>query len=335
MTIDSGIPITRPKPFILQIHVTERCNLRCAHCYQSDSLSREMSLEQITGVVNQFQVICSAQKYIGQLTLTGGEPFVRSDFLEMLEKIASQYPSMRLAILTNGSLLTNEITSRLAKLHPAFVQVSIDGSENTHDHIRGTGSYGCALRGLEYLRANGIFSLVSFTAHRDNYREFPLVVEAARRVGAARVWTDRLAPFGRAEHLQILTPSQTQEFFNIVHEEQLLCAQYEGVTTQITMRRSLQFLVTGGRPYRCSAGRRLLAMMPDGLVYPCRRLPIPIANVLSVPLWEIRQRACKVIRKGNPCPSCPHAATCSGGSRCLTYATTGNILSPDPGCWLC
>jgi radical SAM protein with 4Fe4S-binding SPASM domain len=334
MTDQSAIRQAKSRVFILQVHVTNRCNLRCAHCYQDNSPSNEMGLDQILGAVNQFHRLCCLHEFVGQLTLTGGEPFVRADFFSLLEEVTGRYPSLRVAILTNGTLLTESTVQRLARFHPVFVQVSVDGSERTHDEIRGRASYSRALRGLKCLQAKGIYTLVSFTAHRHNFRDFPLVVEAARQVGAKRVWADRLVPLGKGEYLQPLTPDQTQEFFNIVHEEQLICARQKPVTTHVDMRRSLQFLIAGGRPYRCAAGRRLLAVMPDGLVYPCRRLPIPIANVLSTSLVDIYQNARQVVRKHTPCNFCQYAKTCSGGSRCLGYAATGDLMSPDPGCWL-
>jgi radical SAM protein with 4Fe4S-binding SPASM domain len=293
-----------------------------------------MTFDQIIDVVNQFHALCCARGYIAQINFTGGEPFIRSDFFSILEVISSHYPSIRFGILTNGTLLTSETVGRLAKLRPLFIQISIDGSESTHDFIRGTGSHARAIRGLGYLHLHGITSVVSFTAHPQNYRDFPQVVDASRRVGATCVWTDRLVPTGRAEHLQVMTPDQTREFFNIVHNEQFRRTQNEGNATKVEMKRSLQFLVAGGRPYRCPAGIRLLAVMPDGVVYPCRRLPIPIDNILATPLPIIRRNARQFLRNINPCPSCQHAATCSGGSRCLAYATSGSLTAPDPGCWL-
>jgi radical SAM protein with 4Fe4S-binding SPASM domain len=334
MTNTSDIQVAAHGLFVLQMHVTDRCNLRCTHCYQGDSLSNEMTLDQLLYVVDQFRSFCGTQGCAGQINFTGGEPFVRKDFIDLLETVTSLTPSLRFAIMTNGTLLTDKLAEKIALLRPVAVQISIDGSETTHDHIRGKGNYSKALCGLKCLHAHGVRSVISFTAHQQNFRDFPLVVKAARQASAARVWTDRLVPCGKGDHMRIMTPAQTQEFFNIVYQEQVFCAGYEGITTTVDMRRSLQFLVAGGRPYRCSAGERLLAIMPDGLVYPCRRLPIAIGNVLSTSLKDIYQNAQAALQRTAPCTSCQHRTACSGGSRCLAYATSGSLSTPDPGCWL-
>jgi radical SAM protein with 4Fe4S-binding SPASM domain len=333
LTSSNGL-VLKKKVFILQMHITDRCNLRCTHCYQNDLKSSEVTADQIVRIVDQFCALCQQLGRKGQLTFTGGEPFVRSDFLRILETVASQYRELRIAILTNGTLLTDAIAARLALLSPVFVQVSLDGNETTHDSIRGAGNYARALNSLQLLHAHSIRSLVSFTAHQQNFHDFPAVVDAAARAGVTRVWTDRLVPFGKGEHLSVMTPAQTQEFFQIVHEEQLRCEREEAIATQVTMKRALQFLLTNQEPYRCSAGRRLLAVLPDGLVYPCRRLPIPVGNVLSSPLQEIYRQARKLMQREALCTTCQHAKSCAGGLRCLAYAIMGDLSSPDPGCWL-
>lgn len=307
--------------------------MRCRHCYQESTNWSEMSTSQIAYVLKEFSDFCLLKRYSGQVTFTGGEPFVRSDFLNLLNMVRFQFPMLRFAILTNGTLLTEDTVRELARLRPNFVQISLDGAEATHDQLRGHGNYCRALRGLELLHHHRIRSLVSFTAHQHNYLDFPKVVEAARQAGATRVWTDRLVPCGKGEQLDALTPVQTCEFFTIVHCEQLACAQVP-TSTQVAMERSLQFLISGEHVYRCSAGRRLLAVMPDGLVYPCRRLPIPVGNVLEVPFANIRRRARKMVQQAQPCSACEHSETCRGGSRCLAYAVSGSLSAPDPGCWL-
>lgn len=216
-----------------------------------------------------------------------------------------------------------------------FVQISIDGSQLTHDRIRGKGSHSRALQGLSLMRSVGICTTVSFTAHQGNYLDFPQVVESARQVGVSRVWTDRLVPLGRGSDLKTLTDTQTREFFEIVHDEMQLCSRHRGaIPTIVSMRRSLQFLMGGDLRYRCAAGRWLIAVLPDGTVYPCRRLPIEIGNVRTESLSTLLKKAEETVCLKSPCPSCEFGSTCAGGSRCIAFATFGNHSMPDPGCWI-
>ena len=77
----------------------------------------------------------------GHLTVTGGEPFIRGDFLDLLQAFADNRSLFTFAILTNGSLIEQATASRLKKLKPSFVQVSMEGGQPTHDRIRGPGSF--------------------------------------------------------------------------------------------------------------------------------------------------------------------------------------------------
>ena len=106
------------------------------------------------------------------------------------------------------------------------------------------------------------------------------------------------------------------------------------------MHRALQFLVSGQRPYRCRAGDRLITVAPNGDVYPCRRMPIRVGNLMETPLTELywASEELRVLRDTarvpQGCEGCRYAAWCCGGDRCLAHAVTGNAFTADPGCWL-
>lgn len=317
---------------ILQVHITERCNLRCTHCYQGKPSCREMSLHQLVHLVDNFVSVCEKADWIPQVNFTGGEPFIREDFLTLLENVALRVPRLRFAVLTNGTLIDAPLARRLGDLGPVFIQVSIEGGRVMHDSIRGQGNFDRCAQALSNLCDVGIPTLVSFTAHRQNYQEFPAVAQFARETGVSRLWTDRLVPLGRGTSLESLSPEETQHFFSIVNDERRQgdpkCA------TRISMLRALQFLVGGEQPYHCGAGRRLLAVLPDGTVLPCRRLPIPVGNVLETPLEEIYRLAYLPPQIPPACAPCPHVSFCSGGLRCLAHAVKGTLNAADPGCWL-
>ncbi|MDM8563363.1 SPASM domain-containing protein, partial [Candidatus Marithioploca araucensis] len=110
--------------------------------------------------------------------------------------------------------------------------------------------------------------------------------------------------------------------------------------TEISMRRALQFLVGGGRPYHCTAGDSLLTVQSNGDLYPCRRMPIRIGNLLETPLLELYDNSTLLHKLRQPeqisegCEACFYAKLCRGGLKCLSYAVTGDPFKADPGCWL-
>jgi radical SAM protein with 4Fe4S-binding SPASM domain len=337
-----------PNSLLLQWHVTERCNLRCAHCYQDSHSGDELGFRELSLILDQFKNLLnlwqtdSERPVRGHITVTGGEPFVRQDFPELLEIFADHGNCFGFAILTNGSFIDASTVRRLRKLGPEFVQVSIEGSRESHDMIRGRGEFDRAVEAIECLVRARVRTFISFTAHRSNFREFREVAELGRRLKVARVWADRLIPNGWGAGLaeQILTPNETREFFQIMHKARTDAARRWFGSTEIAMHRALEFLLAGGNPYHCTAGDTLITVMPNGDVYPCRRMPVRVGNLLETSLAKLyyendflrslRDRS----RRSEGCEGCCYVGLCRGGLKCLSYATSHDPFKADPGCWL-
>lgn len=338
----------RSKCILFQWQITDRCNHRCLHCYQESYSNDGPSYDDLLGMLQQFKTLLTLRKrQIGDnnlhahVILTGGEPFIRDDFMSLVETIAAQKDDFSFSVLTNGSLINRSLARYLRFLAPDFVQVSIDGTKETHDSIRGTGDFDRTVSAVKHLVKANIRTLVSFTANRDNYREFESVGSLGRKLGVSRVWADRLIPCGRGLGMKekILSADETKHFFEIMARAQKKVSRRLFNKTEIAMHRALQFLVGGGMPYQCIAGDDLLNIMPNGDVYPCRRMPIKVGNLWETPLQSIYYENELLITLRSPnsipreCQSCPHGVKCRGGLRCLSYATKGNLFHADPGCW--
>ncbi|MEJ2693009.1 MAG: radical SAM protein [Candidatus Thiodiazotropha sp.] len=332
-----------PKHLLLQWHITDKCNLRCQHCYQDDYREQGVNFAQLIAILDQYEMLLASlgkkgKRLSGHINITGGEPFVREDFLHLLKEIRAR--RIPFAILTNG-LLIDRATARFLKgLAPRFIQVSLEGSQARHDAIRGQGNYEQVLNCLRILRGAGIRTLVSFTAHRQNFRDFPHVAEVCQRYGVSRLWSDRLIPAGAANgsDSMALSPEETREFFTIMSSQAEKRKQWRE-KGGIMMHRALQFLLGGGNPYRCNAGHELITVMPDGTVFPCRRLPISAGNIFETSLCRIYRESTIFYKLRDPasacvgCETCEFSDSCRGGLRCLAYAGTGDPFRADPGCW--
>lgn len=103
------------------------------------------------------------------------------------------------------------------------------------------------------------------------------------------------------------------------------------------MNRGLQFL-KGGECYKCSAGDKLITVMADGTVYPCRRMPIDCGNIFTNSLSKIYE--CKIFselrnyKEIDGCNKCIYLEKCGGGLKCLSYAVEGTPFKKDEGCFL-
>jgi radical SAM protein with 4Fe4S-binding SPASM domain len=132
----------------VNLEVTIRCNLRCTFCWwwgekgiaydlaknKDPMLSKELSKEEIFDIVDQL-----AAKHMCSFYLSGGEPFLREDMVDIIEYITGK--GMSVATNNNGTMLSEEKMQRLAKMKMLTINFSIDGPKEVHDKIRGDGNF--------------------------------------------------------------------------------------------------------------------------------------------------------------------------------------------------
>ena len=126
-------------PLKLVFYITNKCNLKCGHCFYSKYLNKDTDKELTLGEIKL--IISSLHHKLLSLTLTGGEPFLRHDLVSICEMLSELNKTQMVTIATNGFLpeLTEETIKKILR-RVSFnvnVQFSIDGLEETHDKIRG------------------------------------------------------------------------------------------------------------------------------------------------------------------------------------------------------
>lgn len=330
----------RPAHLLLQWHLSDVCNLRCTHCYQDSYRHERYGLAAWQGLLGDYRAFLhnagGAGRVRGHINVTGGEPFALRDFPALLEQLARHRDAFGVGILSNGTLVDRDRARWLQTLGVGFVQVSIDGVPATHDRIRGAGSHARAVAGIEALVAAQVRVVISFTAQRDTFREFPQVAQLGHALGVSRVWSDREIPAHVAPASAMLSAAETDEYLALM--AQARAALPPRSRTEVALHRALQFLEGGDAVYRCTAGDTLIAVMPDGTVYPCRRLPIAVGNVYTQPLAAVydsaAMRQIRAPQEYAACAGCGFVGQCQGGLRCLSWAVHGRLDRADPGCSL-
>jgi len=331
-----------PNNFLIQWHITERCNFRCKHCYQTNfendgKTTEEMLLviEKVRQFVAQLSEI-KGKKIHTHFNITGGEPFLRKDLLQLLQELHKQH--ITFGILSNGSFLSDEMLREIKLLNVSFVQLSLEGKQTTNDEIRGKGSFDSIKKGVKKLRKWKIPVIISFTASKANYKEFSAVANIARFWRVHKLWTDRYLPINQKD-INVLSPAETKEFFEIVNRERKRKWLNRISGTSISMDRALQFLVAENMPYFCKAGDSLLTIMPQGEILPCRRMPIEIGNIFTDNLFHLYQQHPLLNDLRNPektdsnCQKCFFGEFCKGGLKCLSYSLENNPFAKDYACW--
>jgi radical SAM protein with 4Fe4S-binding SPASM domain len=346
MTIRNGFD------FLIQWHLTERCNLACRHCYQSGKHSAELSLDEIATVIDEIEDLFHTWEsaygiaVIPSFNITGGEPLLREDLFEVLELLQHKnYPTF---LLTNGMLIDVPTAEQLARAGIRGAQVSIEGPQEIHDSIRGSGSFAGAVQGVTALRAAGIPVTLNTTLSRLNASCLEDLVHLAIRLGVQRLGFSRLVPSGRGKEIsdESLSSAEIKELYEILLAMNLPdleivtgdpIANHVGIAPPALPGSATPF---GG----CAAGVSGLTIMPDGTVTPCRRLPISIGNVRTDSLRElwatspILERLRDKSSYTGKCGACPRWSDCRG-CRGVAYAFscfsgTPDYLAEDPHCFL-
>ena len=324
--------------FVMQWHLSEMCNLRCMHCYQENHIPVQLAYPQLLNILNQYRELLQKLDVKGHINLTGGEPLCSPYFFEILDEFKKDRELYSFSILTNGTLLTEEIAAKISEYEPEYVQISLEGGKKINDYIRGKGVYRKVAKAVRLLRKNGIYVSLSFTATNINYKEFPKVVKFAKRYGVNTVWSDRFIPLSDKDMDLNLDREQTQEYLKLMAEHHVALKKSKH-NTEVAMYRALQFQKTCDYPYRCTAGESLLTVMENGDLVPCRRMPIVVGNLLSDNMYELYVNSPELKRlRGDTCPKdcvgCEHEKLCNGGLKCLTYAIYGDLDHRDVGCTL-
>ena len=165
MHVDAKNPVMRT-PRSVDVEITSRCNLRCRYCYYFDNPSvtyQDLPTDEWLKFFDEL-----GRCAVMDVTLQGGEPFIRKDLPELIEGIVRN--RMRFSILSNGGLIDDNIAAYIAQTGRCdSVQISVDGARpETHDVCRGKGSFEGAIRGIRILKDHDIPVTVRVTIHHYN-----------------------------------------------------------------------------------------------------------------------------------------------------------------------
>jgi MoaA/NifB/PqqE/SkfB family radical SAM enzyme len=349
------MPVINGHEFFIQWHLTERCNLRCRHCYQeADPGAQELAFPEIAAVIAEAADMLAAWQEAYALTfapsfhVTGGEPLLHRDLPAILAEMKRRHFAVYL--LSNGTLITKSWAARLKALGVDGVQISLEGPAPIHEAIRGPGSFAASLEGAQNLVAAGVKVIFNTTLSRLNASSFKDLIPLSQSLGVQELGFARLVPSGRGEALleQMLSPEELRAFY-----EEILALDTGGLNVgsgdplanQMGAAADPEADPATAFPWGgCAVGISGLTLLPDGTILPCRRLPVPLGNVRRDRLREIwaaspvlealRDQQCY----SGACGSCPRWAQCRG-CRAVAYACSKargapDFLAPDPQCFL-
>lgn len=318
--------------------ITNKCNLKCAHCFFCDLSD---SGDVLTGDKSYRIAEALIRANCLQVGLSGGEPLLHPDWLPIARMLVNGGASV--GINTNGVLIDETKAGDIQRAGVKNVTISIDGADpDTHDQFRGMpGAWEKSIQAVKLIAQLGIDVMVNSVLHRRNMNEVLDLVRIIRETGAGGIKFMRLYPIGRGAriyeneklpyaetksmiHTLLKEKRRLQDDFNIMFGDNLANAYLDGQGD-------------GFETGKCEAGRYKCVIGADGAVRPCEFLTqdaFVAGNVLETDILEIWRHAdafayfrsdafftsCQVCQ--NACPErCPACA-----------ASTGDLYGPDPTC---
>ena len=209
-------------PRLIFWEVTNGCNLRCVHCRATAtelSSPNDLSTPRALDIISQIADFCSPI-----LVLSGGEPLYRPDIFQ-LARFATE-KGIRVALGTNGTLVTKEVARKIVDSGVRRVSISLDGADAaTHDTFRGIpGAFEAAIYGLRNLKELGMSVQINTTIARHNSKQLPAVLDLAREIGADALHTFLLVPVGCGVDIaedQMVPAQEYEEMLNWFYDRSL------------------------------------------------------------------------------------------------------------------
>lgn len=319
--------------FTLQWHITHRCDLHCRHCYDRSVLA-DVDLAEGIRILDQMRDFCFANHVGGQVSFSGGNPFMHPNFFELYQEARDR--NLNLAILGNP-VQEAQLDALLDIARPSFYQVSLEGLEVHNDLIRGPGNFQSVMAFLDLLKRKKVYSMVMLTLTRANMDQVLPLAEILR--GRVDLFTyNRLSMVGEGANLV----SPAAEEYRIFVRQYLEARKQNSVMAvkdsliNIERVQTLQGVFGGCTGFGCGAAFNFVSLLPDGQVHACRKFPSPIGHIGEASLSAIyASEGAKAYRLGClECASCRIRPVCGG---CLAVAYGWGLdplLKKDPGCFM-
>jgi AdoMet-dependent heme synthase len=362
------------RPYVISWNLTYRCNLACEHCYLDAGGTPLVGTENFAdrselGTEECFRVIDEIAAFAPEcLTiLTGGEPLLRRDILEIVRRASER--GLWVVVGTNGVSITENLARRLADAGARGLSLSLDALDpDRHDRFRKVrGAWRNTVDGAEILTRTGLPFIVQTTAGSHNLGELEAIADFAHDRLAAKVWNLYfLVPTGRGQFVSDITPAQYDEVLASLYRIQrkyarrmlvnAKCAPHyiktvlenaggqtdpiaaDGESTRAPSWVGLSPIRTySGGAGGCPAGTHYMGIRPNGDVTPCPYLPV-FAGTLRrsslADLWTSSTLFADIRRRtslGGRCGECEMNGHC-GGCRARAYGMTGDLMAEDPLC---
>jgi radical SAM protein with 4Fe4S-binding SPASM domain len=313
-----GVKKIRPHSFA-RFHLTQRCQLECIHCYTDSSphlpSDGELSVERWIRLTDEF-----ADNGGEKILFTGGEALVYQGCIDIMRRAHER--GLEVTLFSNGILIPRYIKE--LKEVADIVQISVDGpGEESHDAVRGKGSFKKAMRAIHLLLEAKIETRISTTIMMNNWpairRDLPKLIAEFEDTELSFRISYGVMPHGRGTSLD--HSLDTEEVRRFV----------DGLLSRVkTTENRDEGLNVVQKISGCGYAEQLV-IAPDGLVYPCHLLSGALGHVDDLPVKEITRYLVRTAEAFSVdhrlgCGTCDLRNLCGGSCRVEDEKHTGSRL---------
>jgi len=332
-------------PYEVHFKVTNRCNLRCRHCHSSAGRGTVGELPS-----SSIRALCRDLRRwdVSQLAISGGEPLVREDCLEIIKYAVNL--GLRVKLNTNGTLLCSDTLRSLWSSGVRSLMVSLDAADPAiHDAIRGAkGAWRSTTSAVAAAVSMSFAVMLRMTVSEANRGQVVPLVRMAAEIGATAVGITPVLALGRAANRGSEYGVGIEEWSEIAR-----CARGALKGKACRLEDTFSFFrfpassrkPTGLAAYLtgCKAGKSLISVSSDGTIWPCSLLHGAGMRVGHIHQNGLRDawfsspvlaglRGITPGALGSPCDTCRSVWQCMGGCRAYAMVRYGSARSPDPRC---
>lgn len=329
-------------PLELYFDFTEKCNLKCPHCY-----NRNKSGKITMGQKKVFSVLKEAYEMgIMRVHLAGGEPTIDNESLINYLDATKRF-GLSTSMSTNGTLLTKQNSLEILSKDLLAFTVSLDGhNPSKNDCIRGAGSFRRSIRGLDYiiqaknkLDVDTSISIKSVFNPETSKKDIEEMIKLAKDEGVDSL--KLYSPERCLEHpLGFYGGEYIKKYYIMIKNMKELKEKYDGKSFKVlpVINPAIGGLEIGIEGMNgCIGGNELITINPNGDITPCLMMHEKLGNIYKQSLKEFWENSKKLkdyrekMRNKN-CESCKIYDMCRGGCQVRKKVTYGKIKYKDPLC---
>lgn len=322
--------------------------------YDEATFTKEINNDlKLDGLIEILQSILDFEKTydarINHFAITGGDPLLYPKWYEFIKEL-KQHGKV-VTMMGNPETLTEKNLIKLKELDISNYQLSIDGLEKTHDHIRGKGSFNRTVNGIEKLLKYNINTHIMFTLNKYNKNELiPLIQFLAKNTNIHRFCFDIMSGVGNGAEMEMdLTAAEILDIFKSYLKEKNRLKN-EGHPIYLKEKSHLfkvLRILSGDKKFYevdnistmggCLIGWTCFCILPDGRVLACRRFPLEVGKLPEQSFSEIflGSETLKKFRRPSfykGCGFCKFYTICRG-CPAVVFGLTGDPFAVNPLCF--